>query len=295
MGKTILTGLMVGVAAGALTAGFASTANAGAIAYSTLEISNFVVLDSTGTQLSPDDLNLRIGNFTKAESGLNSPIVGDTDAMDVGLQCQDGGSGDCGGIGDNDFTEQPGIQQFSRGDAILTGAAVAPGGANSSTVAEVQLNTDATGTAGANTGTITEFSFALDEDETLTFEFDALGSLHALLEAPDSGDVFAGLGWSLNISRLDGVGDPFSFAPNCLNTSRGLAGPGEQTYTCDDFFTTTTPLLLAGVDYLLSINHESAARATFAEAPQVPEPAAAALLGLGLLGAAAYRRRSHKA
>jgi hypothetical protein len=292
MGKTILTGLMVGVAAGALTAGFASTANAGAIAYSSLQISNFIVSDSAGNQFSPTDFALAIGNFTKAEAALNGSGNISNHPSDVSLQC----FGDCGGIGQNDFAEQGGaIGQFARGDAILTGSAVTEGGANSSTVAEVQLNQPSTnGVAGSNTGTTTEFSFTLPESQTLTFSFDALGMLHALLEEADE-EAFASIGWSLSIAEADTGAGVFSFAPDCINASRGVVNAGEQTYTCDDSFSSTTGLLLAGVDYLLTINHESAANAGLLEAPQVPEPEAAALLGLGLLGVAAYRRRSRKA
>jgi len=293
-GKTILKGLLVGVAAGALTAGLASTANAGAIAYSSLLISNFVVLDENRAQFGPEDFNLTIGNFTKAEAELNGIGSIGTNASDVLLQCQDGGSGNCGPIGQNNFAQQPPIQQFSRGDAVLTGAAVLPGGANSSTVAEVQLNTPSSGTSGSNTGTGTQFSFVLDEDQALTFEFDAVGTLHALLEEDDV-MAFAGLGWSLSIAELESGAEVFAFAPSCINASRTVVNAGEQNYSCVDSFSATTGLLSFGVEYLLSINHESAANAELADDVDVPEPEAAALLGLGLLGLAAVRRRVRKA
>ena len=307
MGKTILTGLLVGVAAGALTAGFASTAHAGVLSYSTLAISNFQIFKSDGSQYDVSDFDvLEVGNFTKAEAALNGTGTIGSDPADVNHQC----IGSCAGIGENNFAQQPPpLGQFSRADAQLIGAGISgvpntPNSVTTTTVAEIQLNQVSEATSGSNTGTGTRFSFSQANDDSLTFSFDADAALRAMLEQDDV-LAFAGVAWSLSI--LDAAGaSVFEFSPNAagpgaacsLNTSISTLddADGLVEYNCAGAFTTTTPVLSAGQAYTLSINHESSARAEVALAPpQVPEPAAAALLGLGLLGVAVVRRRAHKA
>ena len=304
MGKTILNGLLVGVAAGAFTAGFASSANAGALSYSTLAISNFQIFDSGGTQYSVGDFDvLEVGNFTKAEAALNGTGVIGSNPMDVNLQCV---GPSCAGIGENNFAQQPlPLGQFSRADAQLIGAGISgvpntPNSVTTTTVAEIQLNQESEATSGSNTGTGTRFSFSLANDDTLTFDFNADATLRAMLEQDDV-IAFAGVAWSLSI--LDAAGSSvFEFAPTgagpgapcSLNTSISTLDDddGLVQFGCSGNFTTTTPVLSAGQNYTLSINHESSARGEVAFGPpQGPEPAAAALLGLGLLGVFAVRRR----
>jgi hypothetical protein len=308
MGKTILSGLLVGVAAGAFTAGFASPAHAGALSYSTLAISNFQILDSGGAQYNVSDFDvLEVGNFTKAEAALNGTGTVGSHPSDVNLQCI---GPSCAGIGENDFAQQggPPFGQFSRADAQLIGAGISgvpntPSSVTTTTVAEIQLNQASEATSGSNTGTGTRFSFSLANDDSLTFNFDADAALRAMLEQDDV-IAFAGVAWSLSV--LDAAGaSVFEFSPNAagpgaacsLNTSISTLddADGLVEYNCAGAFTTTTPVLLAGQNYTLSINHESSARGEVAFGAPVPEPAAAALLGLGLLGVAVVRRRAHKA
>jgi hypothetical protein len=304
-GKTILTGLLVGVAAGALTAGFASTAHAGVLSYSTLAISNFQIFKGDGSQYDVSDFDvLEVGNFTKAEAALNGTGTIGSDPADVSHQC----IGSCAGIGENNFAQQPlPLGQFSRADAQLIGAGISgvpntPNSVTTTTVAEIQLNQESEATSGSNTGTGTRFSFSLANDDSLTFDFNADATLRAMLEQDDV-IAFAGVAWSLSI--LDAAGSSvFEFAPTgagpgapcSLNTSISTLDDddGLVEFGCSGSFTTTTPVLSAGQNYTLSINHESSARGEVAFGAPVPEPAAAALMGLGLLGVVAMRRRAHK-
>ena len=307
LGRTAYRILATGVALGAFAA-YSSAANAGAIVYSTLEINNFTISGSGGQlDLSNFDL-IGISNSTAANTTLNGSGTSDSETFagptDVGMVCQ----GDCGGFGQNQFSQTPfpPIGQFTRGDAQLIGAGITGTGATqdfvtATTVAESQLNLESDSTAGSNTGTVTRFSFA-GFDDALTFDFDADTSLYA--ELTDVGmNAQSSVAWSLSILQ-DGVGTIFSFAPTAigpgaacsLNMTVGtLTSNGPQTYDCSGSFSATSPVLSGGSNYTLVINHQSNVRAENGAPVDVPEPEAAALLGLGLLGLMAARRRSRRA
>jgi hypothetical protein len=186
LGKTVLNGLLLGAAAGALTVGFASKSHAGALAFSSLNNANFQILKGDGSQYDASELDvLEIGDFTKAESSLNGSGTVGTDPADVLMQCQ----GNCAGIGQNNFARQGGpLGQFSRADAVLSGAGITgvantPNAVNASSVAEIQLNQNSVATAGSNQGTGSRFSFDPNEDGSLTF--DAGARSHAGAERRD--------------------------------------------------------------------------------------------------------------
>ena len=332
LGKTVLNGLLMGAAAGALTVGFASKSYAGALAFSTLENSNFRIFNSDGSQVDFSDLDvLEIGDFTNAGATLNGSGVTASDSVnpsnsDVAMQCV----GDCAGIAENDYSRQAGpLRQFARADAVLSGAGITGTGADSSvtarSVAEVQLNQTSTGTANSAQGTSSRFSFTPDAAGALTFSFDATPEMMVLLEQDDV-SAFASIAWSVSVAR-EGEGAEedetvFSFVPDglvggilcagddpstvedenatcmenadpfTLNTSISTlsAGPAITYDPGTGTFSATTPILAAGENYVLSINEVSTANANVVIS-EVPEPAAAALFGFGLLGLAGLRRR----
>ena len=307
LGKTVLHGLLLGAAAGALTVGFASTSHAGAVAFSSLQISGFQILKADGSPLSAltDFDVLEVNNFTAAEARLNgSGPTGDNfspGASDVSMQC----TGNCAGIAQNDFNQQGGpIGQFSRADAQLMGDSLGAG-ITANSVAEVQLNLPSNGSSSSNLGTTSQFSFTPGEDGALRIRFNATPELFAMLEQADVSS-FAGMGWHIAISDAVTQQQLFDFAPNgvldvgevadgcALNNSVGVNDAGSISYapgTC--FFDVITPEFAANQTLQATIFHETSTAAVVAAAP-VPEPAAAGLLGIGMLGLVGLRRRFAK-
>jgi hypothetical protein len=313
-GRWGLTALFAGAAVGALSIGAAGTAQAGALAYSNLAVSNFQIFGG-GTQLDVSDFaTLNIGNFSKAEAVLNGTGIANTNPTDVPLQCL----GTCTS-GQNNFARQAGLSQFARGDSVLTGAAVSgvpntTNAANANAVAEVQLTNPGNGTSGGNVGTATEFNFALGNTQALDFRFTANPQMEVRLDQPQL-QAFAGTAFSITITQA-GAGEVFRWTPdgstggvfgtgatelsdpNSLNTSISVLSQDSDFYDPGPgFYQALTPVLTAGTVYRLSINHEQAANAEFAAGPTpppptpVPEPATLGILGIGLVGLGALSRR----
>ena len=279
--KSIGLGLVAGVALTALAAPMA--ANANVIGYSTLQVTN-VVISSGGDQVSPSSVRFSTATSSRA-SFDGAPGISYSDPTDAAMSCV----GACGTIAQNDFSQVSagnGSLHFARGDLVLTGTILQPGGANAYTVAETQLTHQAGSNAGgevSSTGFFTTVDFTPPASD-VNLTFDAMGELLTSSTNPD-GFAQADFSWSVLLMDLTDGSLAGYFLPSELNQQIAVNGIDSATYSVDDSFQLTVSGLQANHQYRITFAHNSNVEAA------LPVPATLAVLGIGLLGLGGLARR----
>ena len=285
-------------------------AQADTFAQSILIINNFRLSHASGTPFAVDEFGGPGGasnahalsqlNGTRAGANATVPVLSGA-SPDVARQLV--GSADPA-VGENYFLQfgaPPALPgSFAYADQYLAGnpvsSAAAGAGALSMTRADAALNVR--GQADGSGGVTSTFGFTIAAGETLTISFDATPFTQAMLSSSSgsAASASARLAWSVSIVDMSKGLDVFSFAPEQLNAQsqvgRGVAEPGTSRYDPGTLtFSATTPFLDPNRTYQMTIQHATLANAMQLAGAVLPEPGSLALLGLGLLGLAALRRK----
>jgi hypothetical protein len=314
-----LTKRLITSAAVAAGMGLSMQTQAGAIAYSYLEVDDFTLSNAnTGTQLDVTDFSfLNIGDSSSASTVINlGTVMDEADATASGnttdtlLAC----AGNCAGIAENDPTQQ-GTSNFGRGDtfgdgSLISGVGGGTDGADVWTVAEGRQTVSGftTGISGARNST--EFTFTLATATDIAFDFVGLAEIYVELHQ-DLVQAQSSYSWNLSIVEI-GVGEVLNWSPDgtgtitCSGTATNCSAV--EPFSLNDAHSVLSAgsdgtggvqnglfqglLTLAGqTDYRLTIAHGSQIN-TEAVKVQVPEPGILFLLGAGLAGLGFTRRRN---
>lgn len=290
------------------------TAQAGAVAQSILEITNFRIgatnVDAA-TQFAganSGDVSAQLGNVSASDTANPEDFSNFTLSECVGAGCGNYSPGTALAVGSDPLFTYAGSASSVSGDALTADGSTA---LIDNTVSMTGSNV---GTSGSNVGLLASFTITTDEVSSLIFGFNADAFLRTFVGTEGVGSAIASINWNLSVSDDDD--EVFSWnggndieggvlinSACAINRTRSRNTPGENSYdpscdsTADVFqdggaygFGAITGELAAGT-YQVSIRQSGSADARF---QAVPAPGTVALLGAGLLAVTGLRRRQRR-
>lgn len=309
--KQVIKGSVIALAC----AGIMGNAQAGALATSTLTMSNFQLLHSNGTVYSNTDLSGLVANssanITATYNGVSPPAgsYGPTPLPnnDLNPVC----AGSCSTITNNSLFTNPPLTapisgNFVAADQNEQNSPIAglgtPVGANVQSAAIANLSGQSLGpnTASSTNQLSSTWQFTLAQADSMTFSFDTSIYQESYLspdaQFPSSAKTSSQFNFTITDLRTNAI--LFSFSDSSLNgqTSRNAPYVGTTLLPGETLGNplTQTWLVSSSILPVGDILQLDGTLKTTAAAIFVPEPGALALMGIGLLGLVVGSRKSFR-
>ena len=261
--------------------GMSGNVHAHAYAYSSQSVTDFLMQSTANITFSAFATE---SSTSAAMSGMSGCAnVGSMDAMRCVIGAPD--------PGENSYSLQGDVGEYSRSDAVITNSDILSGAA-AQNIAEI-LVTAKDRLAQSNGRNSLSAEFSLDTDAAVTFSLNSIIDLMTEVGATDhDGFAEADVVFSVHIDEHGVVPTPgvhvYDWSPNEANQAISSLSAGEiDSYNFNGVLSDTTALLTGGTLYDLTIVMSETARA----GTHVSEPATLLLLGAGLVGLGYVRRQ----